>query len=1213
MNRRINFNNVKINRLVRKFKLELIDNKATKLSYRICLVAILATLISIGLSNGQNKVSADGGQLGSCVPAAQANISPRYGFKYEETEVPGSVRQALCNYDTNYPPSCGGDSKCLLYVTSWLSVGGQPTQTTSNLIIGPTNSTQPLQLNHIVVVYHTQLEGSHPFVAEDGIPYSNNNGTYDYQRINDITVTGFVKNGYADTSYNCRYSSVEGSITGFSAGTQQTLQSLPDSRFWQANAVPFNYQASQAALIPGKSYTVCIKADVVPINTWYLNTTSQVSECVGDQVQIPETPVAPDPNAPTNYSYCEKQSSQNITPVYFYLKFTVPQPIPQPPSVIGTKLTSSGNNSGSFAGDTISVSTSNGTITSNGNPYVLTGFPPTSSSGTQYRFKANRVNGWIIYGYNYCYDTTGGCNPGYGPSGKNWHTTGNQSPGSAYTSLITVYNNQVLNLNWVYQACSTTSCVITSSNPCLPFAKQSSSYSDISRIPVNLSLTPTNPTSWTIPQDSSSGTPGVLGTYTTYNYSFAPNPVTVVGIIDSNPSTEVGMPNVTASLAGLGPTGSSTVYLNYMPYYQYYAYDPDTPVVIYQINYQETITSTTISTAYKEVCGPAGCSEKPNGTNTSYSSSTQNITTPEYFRQNGPTMPECFLRKFILTPNSSAAKWDNNEDPTQATYNAKVNVEFKESTVYDMSPYNQSISVPNYTYLRSVSYIKSSAVKTQIDPGICHQGTYGYYTSYSQSLLSSLYNQIDSNQLSPDCINPQPSSFAGLSCTLSPSSLPYFYRYEASPTYLQQPSSANELTVPNGNYNGYINVSANCPVSLDHGPNQLVYYGDSACFILSTAASQGFIDSTGTVQGTPIEPVAYSHGCSSPLEAKPYVQVFGGDVSAGVDSSQIDVCYEDKSNNGNIYANNTDSPDFLGSGTSLAAIARIKITGFASAQNDNTSSVVPKPKQLTFANAYTPPGSGYSVWGGDFADSSSGCSTSPDGYYDQLSSRGGPVQTNNPASLPTTSSINKAFTLLAAGTPGNYYWQVDGGTIKQPVTIYPGQHVVLYVKGPVLIDDNITYQMQPGGDTHIADLPSLMIINDGNNIGIANNVSEIDGTYVAEHGTIIDCAQYYVMPIAPIISQDRFKDARPLIPTATQTCSQQLIIRGAFIANTIDLYRTYGSIHDAQSTDSAGNSHAAEEFDFSPLEWLIPNQAQDLTPQQQVPLVQSITSLPPVL
>ena len=595
--------------------------------------------------------------------------------------------------------------------------------------------------------------------------------------------------------------------------------------------------------------------------------------------------------------------------------------------------------------------------------------------------------------------------------------------------------------------------------------------------------------------------------------------------------------------------------------------------------------------------------------------------------QYGPIMPECFLRSFILLPNSGSSSWQpNNEDPTAAVYNSHVDVTFGESKIYDLPPYNKMAPTTHYTYLRSLSTVNNAT--TSVTVGICHQGspttsgTANYTTDLNSPYLLNLLNNSTSGCGTPLSYNryiqfhSSPNLY-GCTENLNPSngsSLPNYM-------YQEQLSAAGSKT---GFDNYYLNININCPATITgSGIYNVVYYGDTVCFILTTNPFEGYMDSSGTMEGTNLSNPDTKFSCSSPLEAKPYVQVFGGDVTSGAVSDQIDVCFGDSTNslNGSIYALNNGPTTYTGSGTDLAAIAQKNIIGFVSAQNPNPpgQSTGP-PTGLTFANTNPK-----NLYGGDFADQSQGCPNSADGYYDQLSSQGGPVQTNNPTSLPTTSKINKAFTLLAAGIPGNYYWQVDGGTIKQPVpkqpvpkqpvTIYPGQHVVLYVNGPVLIDDNIEYKMNPG-DTNIADLPSLMIITNRHNIGIANTATEVDGIYVAEDGTIIDCANTN-LPITPIYSQDRFFDARHHIisndSVIQQTCSQQLLIRGSFIANTVDLYRTHGSIHDAQSTDSAGNSQAAEEFDFSPLEWLIPNQAQDLTPQQQVPLVQSITSLPPVL
>jgi hypothetical protein len=312
------------------------------------------------------------------------------------------------------------------------------------------------------------------------------------------------------------------------------------------------------------------------------------------------------------------------------------------------------------------------------------------------------------------------------------------------------------------------------------------------------------------------------------------------------------------------------------------------------------------------------------------------------------------------------------------------------------------------------------------------------------------------------------------------------------------------------------------------------------------------------------------------LAAGPYLKVYGGDVSAG---TATDINNQDCTDlAAGISTWNQDIDPYAGAGTQLAAFAANVITGFASAQNDTGSNSSP-PIGLTFSNTTG------GTYGGDFGASTSDCSTD---YYAQG------ITTAN----TDYSDAGAALTAALGGPAGNYAYQVNGGTIDA-TNIPLGYNIAIYSSGPITIDGNITYG---GVSTTLSQMPNLEIVTDTDTTGINidHNVAQLAGVYVAEGngGIINDCAD--------VLNIDDWYGGDP-------NCAQQLIVEGSFTANALYLSRTYGSVHEATSTEppcisgAANCTNAAEEFDYSPATWLTyPNQST-------APVVQSINSLPPVL
>jgi hypothetical protein len=522
----------------------------------------------------------------------------------------------------------------------------------------------------------------------------------------------------------------------------------------------------------------------------------------------------------------------------------------------------------------------------------------------------------------------------------------------------------------------------------------------------------------------------------------------------------------------------------------------------------------------------------------------------------GGQMPACYNRTFSLIPNDGAESPDTNvtinntEDPTRINVNGDVQGTF-------------GVEYPGLgTGLRQPTQVNS--ITTEVTVEVYHQNSDGTVIGPTAS-----YENVTSSNIK--------SSYASTSTSLS---------------------STQSFSVP-------------WSMAVQMPPLQ---YGDEVCIDLTTNPSAGQVTPPGwATQATaglanqgnatgvamwPIPDNPNDRVCSQYLAAEPYLKVFGGDVSTGADTKTLD------SNNNEVCTTNSMAPittqnqasagQYAGSGAQLAAFAAGVISGFASAQNVSGSGLPPPPAAsgLTFANI-----DGAQDYGGNFGASANSCL--PD-YYNQGVST---AQTANP---PYTAQA-ALQAILTSGQTGNFAYKVNGGTIA--ATIIPtGDNIVLYSNEPVTITGNITYG---GVSTNLSQMPSLEIVTNtsamvGSNttgININHNVTELDGAYVAEGsgGIINDCADITNLG-------NWFWDPTSGIALSnSSSCGQKLTVYGSFTAYALDLDRTNGSLHEATSTETYGTSNAAEEFDYSPLNWLVyPN-------QNTKPTIQAITSLPPVL
>lgn len=305
----------------------------------------------------------------------------------------------------------------------------------------------------------------------------------------------------------------------------------------------------------------------------------------------------------------------------------------------------------------------------------------------------------------------------------------------------------------------------------------------------------------------------------------------------------------------------------------------------------------------------------------------------------------------------------------------------------------------------------------------------------------------------------------------------------------------------------------------------------------------------------------------SPIVARPYFSVLGGDVAAGPGFGA-----DGAPGAGIIGTNNDGSPDYNGSSAQLAALALGKITSFTTSQNPNggvgpawtnslTGSYV--PSMLGFAN--TAPPVGVSTYGGNFNQ----VNWQVQDYY---------ATTPNGGLFPGFAT--------ASGNYSSSGMNLNGGTIAAD-----GRKIVLKVNGDVYIKSNIIY----AAASVLSDIPQFELIVSGN-IYVDSNVSELDGIYVAQGdgtntGKFVSCS-----------------DSTPQALYGSgniATCNQQLVVNGAVAAQKVILNRTYGDIN------GGGIPHPqapGEVIRFTPLLWMPSAIGGSGTGGWQ-----SVTSLPPIL
>lgn len=307
-----------------------------------------------------------------------------------------------------------------------------------------------------------------------------------------------------------------------------------------------------------------------------------------------------------------------------------------------------------------------------------------------------------------------------------------------------------------------------------------------------------------------------------------------------------------------------------------------------------------------------------------------------------------------------------------------------------------------------------------------------------------------------------------------------------------------------------------------------------------------------------------------------YLKAFGGEVRTGD-------CRSDPGEGGvHAWVRDDIGANYAGASAQLTVTSLLQVNEFYSASQGAS----PRPKGLTIAN--TGPGDPSSEYGG--GSEMDGCITDyftdtrdPDlgssswsGNVEQLNLNDGRIQYFNSGNLQI-------------GASGN-------------VTVPIGTQMAVFVEGNVFIRENITYAT---GAENWSQHPYLVIVASGD-IRVHPDVTNLDGLFVAQAGTIYTCAQG--------INNDYSASA------VYGACRNKLTVNGGLIADSIKFLRMNGTVRSATPEELPNSGNIAEVINYTPEMYLTPSPLSlpgeasgggGVNPEA-VGRYQSIKSLPPI-
>ncbi len=382
-----------------------------------------------------------------------------------------------------------------------------------------------------------------------------------------------------------------------------------------------------------------------------------------------------------------------------------------------------------------------------------------------------------------------------------------------------------------------------------------------------------------------------------------------------------------------------------------------------------------------------------------------------------------------------------------------------------------------------------------------------------------------------------------------------YYYYTKNGSIVNPPSG--NIPSPTGNFRYGVGNKPNPTVfqaPLLTIPASSYVVGDKYCLLVRVNPTDGFIQRDGTMLTQNDNPSTDTspNGCDT-VTNRPYFKVYNSGVEAGGAFNSGGNC----TGSGILAGWNDDSGNYppytdFGAGSTLSNIATGQISGFASAQTPSTTTVYNRVgSDLSFANTPDPPI--------DKSGSDSGSSRSYTPHEGGLFGLG--------------ESGGGSYCLTDVSPPQGV--SPTTGPVTINTTAVPdGHNTAIFVNGDVIIEGNITYPGSTGTWTigATSNVPSMVVHATGN-IYINNNVTELDGIYIA-HGKIYTCNDdIHGNPRAPMPSADIFAN-----------CNKQLVVHGNFVASQTVLLRSLGTLRNekpsAPTIGSAGQPGAR-----APLVW----------------------------
>ncbi|MBA2278908.1 hypothetical protein H0V99_00480 [Candidatus Saccharibacteria bacterium] len=141
----------------------------------------------------------------------------------------------------------------------------------------------------------------------------------------------------------------------------------------------------------------------------------------------------------------------------------------------------------------------------------------------------------------------------------------------------------------------------------------------------------------------------------------------------------------------------------------------------------------------------------------------------------------------------------------------------------------------------------------------------------------------------------------------------------------------------------------------------------------------------------------------------------------------------------------------------------------------------------------------------------------------------------------------------ASTTIGKVQYNISGNWSPSGFTIPKGAQVAVYVDGDAYIGGNIT--LDPSPRTSRKEIPYFALIVRGN-IYIDNNVTQIDGLYVAQPNGASGGRIYTCFPVNPLGNKYTLSELY-------NNCQTQLSINGALLADKVRFLRVFMSLKDA--------------------------------------------------